>query len=64
MATSPTVKDTLERVKTRLAELRKRSSKPRTGAPDDAATMTWPHDLNADGEVATGSWGADSAEGA
>lgn len=64
MATTPTFKDTLARVKARLAELRKHGGERRTSAPAEASTTTWPHDLNADGEVVTSGWGTDPVEGA
>ena len=62
VATSPMFKDTLEHVKARLAELRKHRGEPGTGTPDDASMVTWPHDLNGDGEIVAGSWGADPPE--
>ncbi len=62
MATSPTFKDTLDRVKARLAELRKRHGDLRTSTPAEASTVIWPGDLNA-GDEAAGSWGVDPVEG-
>jgi len=62
MATPPTSNHTLERVKARLAELRKRDARSRiSAAPSE--TVPWPRDLNANDDVVDVGWGAGSAEG-
>jgi hypothetical protein len=61
--TTLTFKDTIDRVKARLTELRKHRGTPGTSASDEPSTVIWPGDLNASDEV-PGSWGTDPVEGA
>ena len=66
MATHPTPKDAIARVKARLAELRKRQTERREAAPAASSALTWPRDLNEDDGVTTVvvSFGADPTEAA
>ena len=66
MATTPTPKYAIARVKARLAELRKRQAERRVAAPAANSPLTWPRDLNEDDGVTTVvvSFGPDPTEAA
>ena len=66
MATNPTSKDAIARVKARLAELRKRQADRRVTTPAAGSALTWPRDLNEEDGVTTVvvSFGADPTEDA
>lgn len=62
MATAPTPKDAIERVKARLAAVRKRRDERPVDGPAANSTVTWPRDLNASGEIVANNWGTDPVE--